>query len=160
MGDSVNFTGSGDVNDMAITLKIELDGGSYDDYSLKIDTGDMGAVTFSGNSVGAGGLNAYSNKVPTAYEEAYDVTDGDDNGVVGNISSTNSFAYNGTFGDFTLSAFYNPASTSSTSYVIQHVGLMDGLTLGIGTGEVTTAQDEETAFLKYVTLCLTTCYIF
>jgi outer membrane protein OmpU len=155
MGDSVNFNGSGDVEGMEVSLQIELDGGTYDDYSLKIDTGDMGAVTFSGASKGVGGLNNYADVVPTAYEEVYDVTDGDDNGVVGNISSTNSFAYNGTFGDFTLSAFYNPASTSSSSYVVEHNGLMDGLTLGIGTGEVTTTQDEETVYLKYVTGGLT-----
>ena len=150
MGDSVNFSGSGDVNGMDVTLAIELDGGTYDDYSLKVDTGDMGAVTFSGNSVGAGGLNAYGDKVPTAYEEVYDATDGTDNGVVGNISSTNAFAYNGTFGNVTLSAFYNPAGASSSSFVVQYADLIDGLTIGAGTGEVDTTQDEESMWVKYV----------
>ena len=31
MGDSVNFSGSGDVNGMDVTLSIELDSGTYDD---------------------------------------------------------------------------------------------------------------------------------
>ena len=150
MGDSVNFSGSGDVNGMDVTLSIELDGGTYDDYSLKIDTGDMGAVTFSGASVGAGGLNNYADVVPTAYEEVYDVTDGNDYGVVGNISSTSSFSYNGTFGNLTVSAMWNPASVSSSSVVLQYADLIDGLTIGAGSGEVTTTQDEESMWIKYV----------
>jgi outer membrane protein OmpU len=151
MGDSVNFNGSGDVNGMDVSLQIELDGGSYDDYSIKIDTGEGGAITFSGASKGVGGLNNYADVVPTAWEEVYDVTDGHDNGVVGNISSTSSFAYNGTFGNITLSAFYNPASASSSSFVVQYADLIDGLTIGAGSGEVTTTQDEESMWVKYVT---------
>ena len=150
MGDSVNFSGSGDVNGMDVTLAIELDGGTYDDYSLKIDTGDMGAVTFSGASVGAGGLNNYGNVVPTAYEEVYDATDGNDYGITGNMSSTGSFSYNGTFGNLTVSAMWNPASVSSSSVVLQYADLIDGLTIGAGSGEVTTTQDEESIWIKYV----------
>ena len=93
MGDSVNFNGSGDVNGMEVSLQIELDGGTYDDYSVKIDTGENGAITFSGASKGVGGLNNYADVVPTAYEEVYDVTDGNDYGVVGNASSTSAFNY-------------------------------------------------------------------
>ena len=150
MGDSVNFNGSGDVNGMEVSLQIELDGGAYDDYSVKIDTGDMGAVTFSGASKGVGGLNNYADVVPTAYEEVYDVTDGRDHGVVGNISSTNAFNYNGTFGSLTVSAMYSPASTSSSSVVLEYADLIDGLTIGAGTGEVGVTQDEETMYIKYV----------
>ena len=155
MGDSVNFSGSGDVNGMDVTLAIELDGGTYDDYSLKIDTGEMGAVTFSGASVGAGGLNAYGDKVPTAYEEVYDATDGTDNGIVGNISSTNAFAYNGTFGNITVSAFHSPASVSSSSIVLVYDNLIDGLSIGYGTGEVGAGTDEETLYMTYTTGGLT-----
>ncbi len=151
MGDSVNFNGSGDVNGMDVSLQIELDGGSYDDYSIKIDTGEGGAITFSGASKGVGGLNNYADIVPTAWEEVYDVTDGRDHGMVGNISSTSSFAYNGTFGNVTLSAFYNPAGASSSSFVVQYADLIDGLTIGAGTGEVDTTQDEESMWVKYVT---------
>ena len=150
MGDSVNFNGSGDVNGMDVSLQIELDGGSYDDYSIKIDTGEGGAITFSGASKGVGGLNNYADIVPTAWEEVYDVTDGRDHGMVGNISSTSSFAYNGTFGNVTLSAFYNPAGASSSSFVVQYADLIDGLTIGAGTGEVDTTQDEESMWVKYV----------
>jgi len=150
MGDSVNFNGSGDVNGMDVSLQIELDGGSYDDYSIAINTGEGGTITFSGASKGVGGLNNYADVVPTAWEEVYDVTDGKDNGMVGNISSTSSFAYNGTFGNVTLSAFYNPAGASSSSFVVQYADLIDGLTIGAGTGEVDTTQDEESMWVKYV----------
>jgi len=158
MGDSVNFNGSGDVNGMDVSLQIELDGGTYDDYSIKIDTGEGGAITFSGASKGVGGLNNYADIVPTAYEEVYDATDGADYGVVGNISSTSSFAYNGTFGGLTISAFYNPASTSSSSIVLQYADLIDGLTIGAGTGEITTTEDEESMWAKYVTGAITIGY--
>jgi len=158
MGDSVNFNGSGDVNGMDVSLQIELDGGTYDDYSLKIDTGDSGAITFSGGSKGVGGLNNYGNVVPTAYEEVYDATDARDHGIVGGISSTSSFAYNGTFGGLTVSAFYNPASVSSSSIVLQYADLVDGLTIGAGQGEVTTAEDEESMWVKYVTGGITMAY--
>jgi outer membrane protein OmpU len=150
MGDSVNFNGSGDVNGMDVSLQIELDGGTYDDYSLAINTGEGGTITFSGASKGVGGLNNYADVVPTAWEEVYDVTDGRDHGMVGNISSTSSFAYNGTFGNVTLSAFYNPAGASSSSFVVQYADLIDGLTIGAGTGEVDTTQDEESMWVKYV----------
>jgi len=149
MGDSVNFNGSGDVNGMEVSLQIELDGGVYDDYSLKIDTGDMGAVTFSGASKGVGGLNNYADVVPTAYEEVYDVTDGNDYGVVGNASSTSAFNYSGTFGNLTVSAIWVPASTSSSSVVLEYADLIEGLTIGAGSGEVGTTQDEESVWVKY-----------
>jgi len=158
MGDSVNFNGSGDVNGMDVSLQIELDGGTYDDYSIKIDAGDSGAITFSGASKGVGGLNNYGDVVPTAYEEVYDATDGNDYGVVGGISSTSSFAYNGTFSGLTVSAFYNPGSVSSSSFVLEYADLIDGLTIGAGTGEVTTEKDEESMWVKYVVGNLTLGY--
>jgi len=158
MGDSVNFNGSGDVNGMDVSLQIELDGGTYDDYSLKIDAGDSGAVTFSGASKGVGGLNNYADVVPTAYEEVYDATDGVDYGVVGGQSSTKAFSYNGTFGGLTISAMYTPASVSSSSIVLQYADLIDGLTIGGGQGEITTTEDEESMWVKYVTGGLTMAY--
>ncbi len=158
MGDSVNFNGSGDVNGMDVSLQIELDGGTYDDYSLKIDTGDSGSLTFSGASKGVGGLNNYADVVPTAYEEVYDATDGVDYGVVGGVSSTSAFSYNGTFGGLTISAMYTPASVSSSSLVLQYADLVDGLTIGAGQGEITTTEDEESVWVKYVTGGITMAY--
>ena len=157
MGDSVNFAGSGDLdNGMTIDVKIELDGGTYDDYSLALGMGDAGTLTFSGASVGAGGLNKYGDNVPTANEEVYDATDGNDHGVVGNMSSTKGFFYNGTFGNIGLSAGYTAntgtakSDASDKSIVVTYDNLIDGLTIGAGTGEVNSTQDEDTVWIKYV----------
>ena len=41
MGDSVTFSGGGDLdNGMTVNVSYELDGGNYDDYSLKLGLGD------------------------------------------------------------------------------------------------------------------------
>ena len=92
--------------------------------------------TFIGHvrRVSVGGIN-YRNTHPFSRE---------------NYGRDYSFAHNGTFGNLTLSAFYNPASTSSSSFVLQYADLIDGLTIGAGTGEVTTTQDEESVWVKYV----------
>ena len=45
---------------------------------------------------------------------------------------------------------YSPASTSSSSFVLEYADLIDGLTIGAGSGEVTTTQDEESMWIKYV----------
>ena len=42
MGDSVKFNGGGDLdNGMTVSVYYELDGGTYDDYNLKLGMGDM-----------------------------------------------------------------------------------------------------------------------
>ena len=45
MGDSVKFNGGGDLdNGMTVSVYYELDGGTYDDYNLKLGMGDMGNI--------------------------------------------------------------------------------------------------------------------
>jgi len=65
------------------------------------------------------------------------------------FSSTNAFNYSGTFGNLTVSAMLSPASTSSSSVVLEYADLIDGLTIGAGSGEVGTTQDEESVWVKY-----------
>ena len=82
MGDSVTFAGGGDLdNGMTVNVSFELDGGNYDDYSLTLGMGDMGSLTFSGNSVNAGGVDKVKDIVPTAYTPVYENTDATDNGL-------------------------------------------------------------------------------
>ena len=51
MGDSVKFNGGGDLdNGMTVSVYYELDGGTFDDYNLKLGMGDAGTLSFSGNS--------------------------------------------------------------------------------------------------------------
>ena len=51
MGDSIKFNGGGDLdNGMTVSVYYELDGGTYDDYNLKLGMGDAGTLSFSGAS--------------------------------------------------------------------------------------------------------------
>ena len=46
MADSIKFNGSGDLdNGMTVSVYYELDGGTYDDYNLKLGMGDMGTLS-------------------------------------------------------------------------------------------------------------------
>ena len=75
MGDSVTFSGGGDLdNGMTVGVSYELDGGNYDDYKLTLGLGDgLGTITFSGDSVNAGGVDTVKDMVPTAYTPVYEL---------------------------------------------------------------------------------------
>ena len=110
MGDSVTFSGGGDLdNGMTVAVSYELDSGgaSYDDYSLKLGLGDgLGTVTFSGNSVNAGGIDTVKDIIPTAYTPVYENTNAVDNGIaaaVGGRSTTSMWGYTNSVGDLTVS---------------------------------------------------------
>ena len=83
MGDSVNFKGSGDLdNGMTVSVSYELDGGNFDDMSLSLGLGDgMGTLGFSGTSTSPGGVDSVKDIVPTAYTPVYENTDATDNGL-------------------------------------------------------------------------------
>ena len=58
MGDSVKFNGGGDLdNGMTVSVYYELDGGTYDDYNLKLGMGDAGTLSFSGASSSGSGVD-------------------------------------------------------------------------------------------------------
>ena len=96
MGDSVTFTGGGDLdNGMTVSVSYELDGDVMDDYSLKLGLGDgMGTLTFSGDSVNAGGVDTVKDIIPSAYTPVYENTNGVDNG----LATTSGRATTGMFG--------------------------------------------------------------
>ena len=89
-GDSVTFSASGDLdNGMSISTKMELDGNIMDDRHITLSDDVVGTLAIT-SSMTAGGIGKIGDKVPTAYEEVYDVTDGTDYGLASqNISSTN-----------------------------------------------------------------------
>ena len=91
MADSVTFSASGDVNDIGVTLSIELDGDAasaktnsgatyssttsmnvVDSHSIKFDLGDAGTLTFAGHG-GSSAMSAVDDVMPNAYEEPWDV---------------------------------------------------------------------------------------
>ena len=143
MGDSVKFNGSGDLdNGMTVSVYYELDGGTYDDYNLKLGMGDMGTLSFSGASSSGSGVDSVKDIVPKAYtpvyEAANEVGGAADNGLLdtsGN-NQTGQWGYDVNAAGFDLSVSYNPkpgtAAQAETGYSVSYSGLMDGLTLVYG----------------------------
>jgi len=155
MGNSVTFSGSGDLdNGMTISVSYELDDDVMDDFSVSFGMEDSGTLTFHGSG-GAGGLSAYDDVMPNAYGEVWDNTDGDDNGVVGTMTGTNNVVYTGTFGDFGVSAEWakggniaTNAGGSDSSAVISYTGI-SGFEIGAGVGSDGKTSDQDTQYIKY-----------
>ena len=139
MGDSVKFNGSGDLdNGMTVSVYYELDGGTYDDYNLKLGMGDMGTLSFSGASSSGSGVDSVKDIVPAAYTPVYEATNSTDNGLLdtsGN-NQTGQWGYDVNAAGFDLSVSYNPkpavTAAAETGYSVSYSGLMDGLTLVYG----------------------------
>ena len=176
MADSVTFSASGDVNDIGVTLSIELDGDAasektnsgteyssttsmnvVDSHSIALDFGDAGSLTFAGHG-GDGFLSANDDVMPTASEEPWDVVAGADAGVINGFSGNNMFTYKYSHeSGLNLTASYINASDAVTDVSYSDFGVtytgMDGLTIGYGTGDVenvTNAKStESTLFAKY-----------
>ena len=176
MADSVTFSASGDVNDIGITLSIELDGDAQsakvdpaaasatatgsnvvDSHSIAMDFGDAGTLTFAGHG-GDGFMSANDDVMPTASEEPWDVVSGADAGVINGFSGNNMFTYKYSHeSGINLTVSYINASDAVTDVSYSDAGItytgMDGLTLGYGEGDVenvtNTKSNESTMFAKY-----------
>ena len=156
MGDSVKFNGGGDLdNGMTVSVYYELDGGTYDDYNLKLGMGDMGTLSFSGASSSGSGVDKLKDIVPNAYTPVYEATDATDSGLIdvtGN-NQTGQWGYDVTVGDIALSASYNPKPANhqkaETGYAIVYSGLMDGLELSAGMFDDGDEAENETFGAKY-----------
>ncbi len=158
MGDSVTFSGGGDLdNGMTVGVSYELDGGNYDDYKLTLGLGDgMGTVTFSGNSVNAGGVDMVKDIVPTAYTAVYENTNAVDNGIVAGIggrSTASMWGYKNSVGDLTVSLGYNAInSTAAANAAEGSIGLsydMDGIQLVAGRFDDGDVAVHDTVGAKY-----------
>jgi len=111
-GNSIKFNGGGDLdNGMTVSVYYELDNGFnvYDDYNLKLGMGDMGTLSFSGNSSSGSGVDKLKDIVPNAYTPVYEATDATDSGLIdasGN-NQAGQWGYDTTMGDMAISASYN-----------------------------------------------------
>ena len=160
MGDSVKFNGSGDLdNGMTVSVYYELDGGTYDDYNLKLGMGDMGTLSFSGASSSGSGVDSVKDIVPNAYtpvyEAANEVGGAADNGLLdtsGN-NQTGQWGYDVNAAGFDLSVSYNPkpavTAAAETGYSVSYSGLMDGLTLVYGIFDDGDIAENDTFGAKY-----------
>jgi outer membrane protein OmpU len=160
MGNSITFSGSGDVNGMTATYTAALgDGGqansntseTFASSSLMLDMGDMGTIGYD-SGVGEFGLSTVDDKMPYAYEEIWTYTGGSNAVAVANGGSSNVFGYKNTFMGANISLEYSPevggstggtndgsagggAGTGSNINGAITMSPMDGLNVGAGYGQ-------------------------
>jgi outer membrane protein OmpU len=160
MGNSITFSGSGDVNGMTATYTAAIgDSGQansntsevFASSSLMLDMGDMGTVGFD-QGVGEFGVSTIDDKMPYAYEEIWTYV-GTSNGLRA-AGGTNVLGYKNTMMGYTLSVEIDPGHTNNSSVGSSGDGgatgagtndsgwnlaltgsPYDGLTVGLGYGE-------------------------
>ena len=143
-GDSVNFTGSGELdNGLTVTSNVELDGGNFDDRSVVIAMPDMGTLTFQQS--GSTAMGAVGDMTPSAADKSWDVIAGSTvaAGLGQALKATDIGGY-GTGNEFKYAApelveglgatiSYTPSGTGrpdgTTSFALSYTGV-EGLTLG------------------------------
>jgi outer membrane protein OmpU len=165
MGDSIKFNGGGDLdNGMTVSVYYELDGGTYDDYNLKVGMGDAGTISFSGASSSGSGVDKLKDIVPNAYTPVYEATDSTDSGLIdasGN-TQTGQWGYDVSVGSLALSASYNPkpaaAAEAEVGYAVVYSGLMDGLELSAGMFDDGDTAENDTIGVKYTMGNVTAAY--
>ncbi len=169
-GDSLNFSGSGELdNGLTITTKIEIDGGAEDDRSVVIASEDMGTLTFQQS--GSSALSAVDDVMPTAYESSWDVlavghaaTSGKTtgqatkDGAIAGFVTGNSFFYTAPemVEGLGVKVSYMPSGTGrpdgTVSYNLEYTGV-EGLTVGYAQDDnglkTTSKLDQTTMYAKY-----------
>jgi outer membrane protein OmpU len=162
MGDSVTFSGGGDLdNGMTVNVSYELDGGNYDDYSLKLGLGDgMGTLTFSGNSVNAGGVDTVKDIVPNAYTPVYEAANEQGGAADNGLATTSGRSTAGMWGysvdaaGFAISLGLNKmpgaAAGDETSIGVKYADMVDGLELSFGRMDDGSVAESDTYGVKYV----------
>ena len=166
MGDSIKFNGGGDLdNGMTVSVYYELDGGTYDDYNLKLGMGDMGTLSFSGNSSSGSGVDKLKDIVPNAYTPVYEATDTVDSGLIDSSGNNQAgqWGYDMNVGNAALSVSYNPENGTSnsepeTGFAIVYSGLMDGLELSAGYYDDGDEAENDTLGVKYTMGSMTAAY--
>jgi outer membrane protein OmpU len=166
-GNSIKFNGGGDLdNGMTVSVYYELDQGFnvYDDYNLKLGMGDMGTLSFSGNSSSGSGVDKLKDIVPNAYTPVYEATDATDSGLIdasGN-NQAGQWGYDIAVGSLDLSLSYNPepaaGKTAETGFAVVYNGLMDGLELSAGYFDDGDEAENDTFGVKYTMGSVTAAY--
>ena len=164
MGDSIKFSGGGDLdNGMTVSVYYEMDGAgshkTYDDYNLKLGMGDMGTLSFSGDSSSSSGVDSVKDIVPKAYTPVYEAANeaggAADNGLLDTSGNTQTgqWGYDVSAMGFDFSVSYNSVPGTSaeaeTGYSVSYSGLMDGLTLVYGMFDDGDIAENDTIGVKY-----------
>ena len=157
MDKGIAFTGSGDLdNGMSVSYLYKMSDSSHTSSNVLIDMGDAGVAGIGRGNSGAG-IRTVRYALPTAGEEVWDDTDTDDNGIVG-TGDTNALYYTNSFGGVGFSGSYHKDDDTEKSFALTYSGLVDGLTIGYGNGEVGSTQDQMTMFVSYTMGGLTAAY--
>ena len=169
-GDSLNFSGSGELdNGMVITTKQEIDGGILDDRSVVIEMPDMGTLTFHAHGGGTA-MSSVDDVMPTAYGESWDLightasstskTAGqtDKQGAIGGFGTNNSFKYvvpemvDGLGVDLSYVPSGGARTDGTVSWHVSYTGV-EGLTVGFAQDDNglsgTSKLETETMYAKY-----------
>ena len=170
-GDSLNFSGSGELdNGIVVTTKQEIDGGALDDRSVVLELPDAGTLTFHAHGGGTA-MSAKDDVMPTAYGESWDVightasssslvtnTRTGKEGAIGGFGTDNSFMYNAPemVDGLAVDLSYVPSGTGrpdgSISFALEYTGV-EGLTVGYGQDDNgksgTSKLETETMYAKY-----------
>jgi outer membrane protein OmpU len=166
MNDGITFGASEELdNGMTVSLSFLIDSSDtvaaagIDNRSIKIDMGDSGTLTFSGDG-GDSVLSAIDDKMPTAYEEAWDLVTGADTNKVGGPGSNNMWHYSNSslMDGVTVSASHTPSGgatqvESSSDYGVSYTGI-DGLTVMAAAGENNAAAASLDITNMYVTYAM------
>lgn len=166
MSNSIFFNGSGEMdNGMTISMEVEFDGDEGDDgegldnHSLTLDTNGSGVIKFVGHG-GTSVVGAMDDKMPTAYEEAWDAVSGADADVVNGSDENDSFGYTSpSINGAVFMASYHTGDNAKTSsaeayadWGVTYSGV-EGLELGYASGTTEAAAnteiDESTLYATY-----------
>ena len=173
MARGVTFTGSGEMdNGWNMTVSQTLLAGAQSAGAITLDMGDAGTLVYQ-QTTGALGIGKIDDMMPTASEEVWDGIDtngtSSSGGVTGKVSGgAAGFNYSNTMGMATINVGYGPkgqgggsdgantgagGNISSTSVTLQ-ITPMDGLSVGIGSGEkgsttVGQTNDHDTYYATY-----------
>ena len=156
MGDSVNFSASGETDQgWTATAAWELDGGNFDDQSLSIDFGDGGVFQYGGASKGGRGIGLVADYIPAADSAVYTLSSatGAELGVARGASGTDNLSHQITVGDVKIGVEAQKGAGTSTSWGLQYTGI-DNLTVGFGTSDISPGasdggSDSNTAGAQY-----------
>ena len=169
-GDSMNFSGSGELdNGMVITTKQEIDGGNLDDRSVVIEMPDMGTLTFHAHGGGTA-MSSVDDVMPTAYGESWDLIghaststsktagQADKEGAIGGFGTNNSFKYvvpemvEGLGVDLSYVPSGGTRTDGTVSWHVNYTGV-EGLTVGFAQDDNglsgTSKLETETMYAKY-----------
>ena len=134
MGQTLNFSGSGDLdNGMTISYGYLMTNAALSSSTLKLDMGDMGQLNFNEGS-NLSGIGAFRDKMPTAGEQVWDDMGGEANGQA-TFPTNGTIGYNGNLGDLVdVSVSYNKNSSSVKTVATTISGNSDTQTITTNTG--------------------------